>query len=313
MDTVRVISSLSQALTPSAVALGNFDGLHRGHCKVISALREFSAAQPAHLTVVAFDPHPQAFFSGQPQLLLTPLAEKVTLLEDLGVEQLVLLKFDQALAQLSPQEFVDQILVQQLEARSISVGFNFGFGRQRSGTTADLDAIASHYQIPVHIATPQTAAAQPISSSAIRTALLNGQLDPAHHMLGRPYTLTGKVVEGQHLGATLGFPTANLKLPDDKFLPRQGVYRVRVTSPQLLQAQPGVMNLGYRPTVDGTQQVLEVHLLDWSGDLYGHTITVALEQFLRPEQKFDSLEALKAQIQRDCEAARSPLPSVAPF
>ncbi len=228
MDTVRVISSLSQALTPSAVALGNFDGLHRGHCKVISALREFSAAQPAHLTVVAFDPHPQAFFSGQPQLLLTPLAEKVTLLEDLGVEQLVLLKFDQALAQLSPQEFVDQILVQQLEARSISVGFNFGFGRQRSGTTADLDAIASHYQIPVHIATPQTAAAQPISSSAIRTALLNGQLDPAHHMLGRPYTLTGKVVEGQHLGATLGFPTANLKLPDDKFLPRHvAIFRTR--------------------------------------------------------------------------------------
>jgi riboflavin kinase / FMN adenylyltransferase len=308
---VWVTSSLSQALTPSAIALGNFDGLHRGHCKVISALQECSLEPPAHLTVVAFDPHPQAFFSGQPQLLLTPLPEKVALLEQLGVEQLVLLTFDDELAQLSPQEFVDQILVQQLAARCISVGFNFGFGRQRSGTTADLDAIARQYNIPVQIATPQTAAAQPISSSAIREALQNGQLDHAHQLLGRPYTLTGTVIEGQHLGATLGFPTANLKLPDDKFLPRQGVYHVCVTGPHLSQWQKGVMNLGCRPTVDGTHQIPEVHLLDWSGDLYGHTITVSLEQFLRPEQKFASLDALKAQIQRDCEVARSSLPSIA--
>ncbi|PZD75184.1 Riboflavin biosynthesis protein RibF [Acaryochloris thomasi RCC1774] len=307
---MRVTSSLSQALTPSAVALGNFDGLHRGHCKVIAALREFSLERSAHLTVVAFDPHPQAFFSGQPQLLLTPLEEKAALLEQLGIEQLVLLTFDEALAQLSPPEFVEQILVQQLAARCISVGFNFGFGRQRSGTTADLDAIASQYKIPVNIATPQTAAAAPISSSAIRAALQDGQLDQAQQMLGRPYTLTGTVVEGQHLGATLGFPTANLKLPEDKFLPRQGVYSVGVTGPSLPQAQKGVMNLGCRPTVDGTHQVPEVHLLDWSSDLYGHTITVSLEQFLRPEQKFDSLDALKAQIQQDCKAARAHQSSV---
>lgn len=303
-----VTSSLQQALTPSAVALGNFDGVHLGHRQVISVLPDSQAH--VHRTVVAFDPHPQAFFSGQPQPLLTPLDEKRVLLEQLGVEQLVLLPFNQALAQLSPEAFVNNILVEQLAARFISVGFNFGFGRQRSGTTADLDKIARQHNIPVHIAAPRTAESTPISSSTIREALHSGNLEQATQMLGRPYTLQGTIVHGQHLGATLGFPTANLKLPEDKFLPRYGVYSVRVTGSHFTQPQKGVMNLGCRPTVDGGPPIPEVHLLDWSGDLYGRSITVALEQFLRPEQIFESLDALKAQIQKDCEVARARLSSV---
>ena len=305
-----VTSSLETALTPTVLALGNFDGIHQGHCHVIQSLFPVRQDQ-AHLTVVAFNPHPQAFFSGEHQPLLTPLAEKEKLLDRLGVDQLVLIPFDQALASLSPQAFVQDILVEKLAAQHISVGFNFCFGYQRAGTAADLVAIAKQYHLPVSITAPQSNGSEPISSSAIRAALLQGHLDKARQMLGRPYDLTGPVVYGQQLGRTLGFPTANLQISPDKFCPRTGVYSVSVTSDLWSQPQPGVMNWGCRPTVEGQQPSLEVHLLDWSGDLYGHTLTVHLQQFLRSEQKFSSLDNLKAQIQADCEIARSSLAAVA--
>ncbi len=307
---MRVTYSLDTALTPTAVALGNFDGIHQGHYQVIKALRDASSGLGhCHVTVVTFDPHPQAFFSGQPQMLLTPLSEKTKLLEQLGVEQLVLLPFNQEFASLPPQAFVKQILVDQLAVQTISVGFNFCFGYRRAGTAEDLVKIAGQYDVPVNILSPQTTEGLSISSSAIRKALQAGELSTANQMLGRSYTLIGSVIRGQKLGRTLGFPTANLQLPDNKFLPRQGVYSVRVEQPDWSHMQMGVMNLGRRPTVEGTQTTVEVHLLDWSGDLYGHTLTVSLEKFLRPEQKFASLEALKTQIRSDCEAARLSLTS----
>lgn len=304
-----VTSSLETALTPTVLALGNFDGIHQGHRQVIQSLLSARPDQ-AQITVVAFNPHPQAFFSGEQQPLLTPLSEKEMLLKGLGVDQLVLIPFDRALASLSPQAFVDEILVEKLAAQSISVGFNFCFGYQRAGTAKDLVTIAGQYDIPVSITASQANGSEPISSSAIRAALLQGNLDKARQMLGRPYDLTGLVVYGQQLGRTLGFPTANLQIPPDKFCPRPGVYSVRVTSDRWSQPQPGVMNWGCRPTVEGQQPSLEVHLLDWSGDLYGHTLTVHLQQFLRSEQKFASLDDLKAQIQADCESARSSLAAV---
>jgi riboflavin kinase/FMN adenylyltransferase len=254
-------------------------------------------------TVVTFCPHPQEFFTGQRRLLLTPIPEKAQYLQTIGIEQLVLLPFNWTLANLTPQEFVEQILVQRLQARQISVGQDFRFGRKRAGTVADLQQIAAQYGIPVEVASLYLHDGERISSSAIRQALSQGELDRANELLGRAYTLVGEVVTGKQLGRTIGFPTANLKLPDDKFLPRCGVYSVWVKSAELGQ-QPGVMNIGYRPTVEGQQISVEVHLLDWSGDLYGQTLTVSLEQFLRPEQKFASLEDLKAQIQRDAEQAR---------
>jgi riboflavin kinase / FMN adenylyltransferase len=309
---VRVTSSLENCLQPTQVALGNFDGVHLGHCAVIETLLPVAnVATPVfsethgYTTVVSFDPHPQVFFSGQSKPLLTVLPEKVELLQALGVEQLVLLPFDQALASLTPEAFVGQILVQQLQAKKISVGFNFCFGRHRSGSVKDLQAIAALYNIPVQIVPPETIEGTQISSSEIREALSTGDIRRANRFLGRSYTLTGTVVEGRKLGRSLGFPTANLRVSAQKLIPRQGVYRVEVTGPALTQKQRGVMNIGLRPTVDGTRQTLEVHLLDWSGDLYGNTVTVSLEQFLRPEQKFESLDALKDQIRRDCEQARS--------
>jgi riboflavin kinase / FMN adenylyltransferase len=344
---VWVTSSLSTVLTPTTVALGNFDGVHRGHVQVIQPILQKSGASqsiaptpplgdcqgrleglrlPNHYenvdrlirvetgrtysTVATFHPHPREFFSGKSRKLLTTRAEKVQQLSLLGVEQLVLLPFNGELASLSPQEFVEKILVQQLQVTHVSVGEDFHFGHRRAGTVADLQAIASSYGIEVTIVSLQMCQGERISSSYIRKALQDGNMAQANLRLGRPYTLTGVVVKGQQLGRTIGFPTANLQLLPEKFLPRHGVYCVRVhhpTLPSLISAPAAVMNIGHRPTVSGMGVTVEVHLLDWSGDLYGQTLTVSLEQFLRPEQKFASLDDLKRQIQADCEAARAVL------
>ena len=326
-----VTSSLAKALTPTSVALGKFDGLHRGHQQVIQPILDLVDCQSPVLsrqssgvssnrprtmnervysTVVAFNPHPQEFFTGQRRSSLTTLDEKVQQLTCLGVEQLVLLPFDRKLSALSPQQFVEEILVQHLRAQSISVGQDFRFGWRRSGTAADLQAIAATFGISVTTVSLQVCEDERISSSSIRQNLTNGDIQRANQLLGRPYTLTGLVVQGQQLGRTIGFPTANLQLPPEKLLPRQGVYAGRVLIEEVRSAECGVrsflgvINIGSRPTVNGTSLSIEVHLLDWSGDLYGKTIKVELEKFLRPEQKFASLEALKAQIAADCDRAR---------
>lgn len=298
-----VTSSLATAKTPTIAALGNFDGVHRGHRQVIEPI--VSAAQsPLVPTVVTFCPHPQEFFSGERRLLLTPIAEKITCLQAIGIEQLMLLPFDRDLATLTPQQFVESILVEQLQVKQIRVGQDFCFGYKRSGTATDLQAIAAEFGISVKIVPLFTENNQRISSSAIRQALSQANVAEATRLLGRPYTLVGEVVTGQQLGRTIGFPTANLAVPAEKFLPQRGVYCVWVEGADAA-AIPGVMNIGQRPTINGLTQTIEVHLLDWSGDLYGKTLTVSLDAFLRPEQKFASLDALKQQIQHDANQARS--------
>ncbi len=329
-----VTSSPATALTPTAVALGNFDGVHRGHQKVIQPILQVSGAslplngqsesnlvnlpnlktschpQPdtqtgrIYATMATFSPHPREFFSGHALKLLTPRSEKVEQLDSLGIEQLVLLPFDRELASLSPHDFVEKILVKYLQVTHVSVGEDFHFGYRRSGTSKELQAIASTYGIDVTIVPLQTCEGERISSSLIRQSLEEGDIPKANRLLGRNYTLNGMVVQGQQLGRTIGFPTANLQIPPEKFLPRKGVYCVRVHSASL-SCHWGVMNIGERPTVQGTSLTIEIHLLNWSGDLYGQTLTVSLEQFVRPEQKFASLDALKTQIQADCEVARA--------
>ena len=301
---------------PTIIALGNFDGVHRGHRQVIdSILAPFDGVtRQGDKVVVSFTPHPQEFFTGVHRPLLTPLAEKRTYLRSIGIDDLRLLPFNAHMARLTPREFVESVLVEQLNAQSISVGQNFRFGHRRAGTTEDLQAIAAEHNVPVYIAPLYRCGGDRISSSAIRQALAEGDVSTANRLLGRPYALIGAVVQGQQLGRTIGFPTANLELPDDKFLPQHGVYAVNVfIHPNTLSGAPassvseplaGVMNIGTRPTVDGLKQTTEVHLLDWHGDLYGKTMTVELQSFLRPEQKFESLNALKVQIGQDCEQAR---------
>lgn len=298
----------ADALTPTAIALGNFDGVHRGHRQVIAPI--FGSATPSHAvvptatgcpTVVTFDPHPRAFFSGDRRPLLTPLDEKAKALEDLGVEQLVSLPFDAKLAALGPEAFVEFLLA-ALDPRLIAIGRDFRFGCQRAGTAADLQRLATRSGVEVAIAELKRAGGDRISSSRIRQALAAGEVATATDLLGRPYSLCGTVVVGQRLGRTIGFPTANVRVPDEKFLPRFGVYCVRALVEQA--SLLGVMNLGMRPTVSGTLPTIEVHLLDWSGDLYGRAITIELIAYMRGEQKFPNLDALKAQIADDCDAAR---------
>ncbi len=300
-----VTSSLTKALKPTAVALGNFDGVHRGHQQVIQPVLQKGGEIVS--TVVTFNPHPQEFFTGKRRSLLTPQSEKVQELDRLGVEQLVLLPFDRELACLSPQEFVEKILVQQLRSHSISVGQDFCFGKGRTGTVTDLKAIAFNYDIPTNIVPLHHCKGERISSSAIRQALEQGNTDRAKLLLGRPYSLTGTVVTGKQLGRTIGFPTANIDLPIEKFVPCNGVYAVKVYIAENKSPLAGVMNIGNRPTVSGTNQSVEVYLIDWSGDLYGKILKVELEQFLRPEQKFESLDALKNQIKIDCDRAKATL------
>jgi riboflavin kinase/FMN adenylyltransferase len=322
--------SIETTSTPTAVALGNFDGVHRGHQKVIRPIlavagqgksntpgrngqRTADGSQRSYTTVVTFNPHPQEFFSGEKRTLLTTLGEKEQILRSLGVEQLVVIPFDLSVAAMNPKEFVEQILVQQLQATYISIGENFHFGCQRSGNANDLKAIAATFGIEVAIVPLESCQNERISSSGIRAALIAGDLEAANRLLGRSYTLTGRVVAGQQLGRTIGFPTANLQLPPEKFLPCHGVYGVKVwltgegegeREKERCGYLTGVMNIGQRPTVDGKSTTVEVHLLDRSPDLYGQVLTVSLEKFLRPEQKFANLTALKDQIAADCAAAR---------
>lgn len=299
---VQTHSTLANVLTPTAIALGNFDGIHRGHLKTIEPVLNWDGT--AYKSVVTFDPHPQQYFTGQVRQLLTPQLERSALLAELGIQQVILLKFDGDLAKLSPQEFVEQILVERLQARFVSVGEDFHFGHHRAGTASDLVKLTAAYQIETRIAPLATNQDQRISSSQIRAALLAADLDLVRALLGRSYAISGTVVNGQAIGKSIGFPTANLEYPPEKFLPRQGVYCVQVDTPAAKQL-PGVMNIGKRPTVNGTNLTVEVHLLDWDGNLYGQQLTVYLDRFVRSEQKFDSLAALTDRIHHDCDTARA--------
>lgn len=321
-----ITSNQNHILTPTSLALGNFDGIHRGHQQVIKPIFSYSRAIS---TVVTFHPHPHEFFTGESKPLLTPLREKIEQLELLGVDQLVLLPFNRQLSSLTPENFVRHILVDKLRANFVSVGQDFCFGYQRKGTATDLEAISSMSQIKVNITSLQTCHQERISSSLIREALAQGEIINVQRLLGRPYSLTGIVMEGQKLGRTIGFPTANLKINPRKLLPRFGVYAVRVKISQPGASSPfdisihdwsgevntlnqtkisaeklGVMNIGNRPTVNGQNTTVEVHLFDCNQDLYGQQLTVSLEQFLRPEQKFSSLDSLKEQIRKDCSIAK---------
>lgn len=316
-----ITSATSNALTPTSIALGNFDGIHRGHQQVvrpvlrrqqssevlavtsISHPTDATAPQTPYATVVTFNPHPREFFSGQSRQLLTPLPEKVTILEGMGIEQLVLLPFDRELAALSPEAFVEKILIRELQAQQICVGEDFRFGKGRTGTARDLSAIAPRFGTQVQIIPLHTCGEERISSSAIRHALENGHISKVNRLLGRPYALTGSVITGQKLGRTLGFPTANLDVSPEKFLPCFGVYSAKVQLSEQTESLPAVLNIGCRPTLAGDTPTVEIHLLDWSGDLYGQTLSVSLHSFIRPEQKFSSLDHLKAQIAQDCQIA----------
>ena len=291
-----------QARRPTAIALGSFDGLHRGHRRVIAAVTAAGAGVP---TVVSFWPHPREVLYGEPRLRLDLPAEKLELLQPLGIEQLVLVPFDRQLAALDPEAFVDQVLVDQLGACRVAVGANFRFGAGRCGDARDLQALAAARGIAVSVLPMLSDSDERLSSSRIRRALSAGDIAEASRLLERPYRFSGVVERGRGLGRQLGWPTANLQVDGRKFLPMEGVYVALVQLDGAGAVLPAVMNLGPQPTVDPTApSAVEVHLLDRSLELVGCQLRVEPLALLRRQRRFDGLEALSAQIAADADRAR---------
>ncbi|MBC7881665.1 MAG: bifunctional riboflavin kinase/FAD synthetase [Anaerolineae bacterium] len=288
---MRVYSLVSESTKPCAVALGNFDGVHLGHRAVVEAV----IGRTGLPTVLTFDPHPREFFGKETGFLLTPGSEKLELIAESGISQVVVAPFGRELAATEAQDFMIQFLSQGLQAQFISVGWNFRFGKGRLGTTEMLQTFAREKGFDIEILAERRLSDARVSSSAIRVALSEGNLPLAHQLLGRPYSLGGEVIPGDQRGRQLGFPTANLRIDPRKFLPANGVYLVKVGEPDAW----GLMNIGMRPTFDGLERRVEVHLLNFEGDLYGKSLRVSLQKFLRPERKFAVFEELIAQIRQD--------------
>jgi riboflavin kinase/FMN adenylyltransferase len=286
----------------SVVCIGAFDGVHRGHRSVLAHVRERADALGLRPVAVSFAPIPRVFFSrAVPQLMAA--GEKAAALLHAGMERVLMLRFDAALAAMSAEEFVERVLVARLATREMWVGEGFRFGHGRRGNLALLQRLGEAGGFSACEAPQFALDGQAVSSSRIRACLASGDFDGAAHLLGRRFTIGGHVVRGQQLGRKLGYPTANVRL-GARVAPVGGVFAVRVAGIRV-EAMPGVASLGVRPTVNGKEPLLEAHLFDFDGDLYGKRIQVDFVEKLRDEEKFDSLDAMVQQIDRDARAARS--------
>lgn len=291
----------------AAVAIGNFDGVHRGHRAVLAAAAKLAHALKAPLGVITFEPHPREVM--RPDAVparLTPIRRKGLLFAGLGVQLLYVLRFDRALMQLSPEGFVSDVLVHRLGVRAVAAGEDFRFGYRRAGTLDELERLAIPLGIAVEAVPPVELEGRVCSSTRIREALAAGEVATAAGLLGYPYGIEGVVRPGDQRGRTIGFPTANVHpLGRRPFLPAPGVYAVEASlcHGPARTILPAVANLGWRPTFDGRSLLLEVHLLEGGRDLYGERMGVAFLERLRGEQKFAGIDELKAQIGRDRDAA----------
>ncbi|MCG2842519.1 bifunctional riboflavin kinase/FAD synthetase [Sandaracinobacter sp. RS1-74] len=287
-----------------AVALGNFDGVHGGHQAVIGAAIAAARAAGRPALVATFDPHPSRFFRPDtPPFALTSKAQKLALLNGLGVDAAIVIPFNAALAGLSAEAFAREWLSERLGVAHVVTGEDFTFGKGRSGSAATLRQLGQGLGFTAAALSPVTSDAEAISSTRIREALVAGDMAEAARLLTRPFAIRAPVVHGDKRGRTIGVPTANQLLGSYQ-RPRYGVYAVRVKLPDGGTAR-GVANLGVRPMFDPPKELLETWILDWSGDLYGAEIEVELVGWLRPEMQLDGLDALKAQIAMDAEAARA--------
>ena len=290
------------ALSGAVLALGNFDGVHRGHAAVIAAARQRAKSLSRPAAVLTFEPHPRAFFNpGEPLFRLTDEVAKLRLLASTGLDGAIVLTFDAALASLTAEEFVARILVGRFALSGAVIGFNFHFGKNRAGSPEFLAAQARKYGFTVDVVPPFDLEGRPVSSGPIRDALAAGRLDEAAELLGFPWFVSGTVVHGDKRGRQLGFPTANLRL-DPACRLRHGVYAVRVAHGG--RRYEGVANFGRRPMFDTGAVLLEVFLFDFAGDLYGASIDVAFIDWIREEKAFGSLDELIRAMQEDAASAR---------
>jgi riboflavin kinase/FMN adenylyltransferase len=306
MELIRGIHNLRDRHRGCVATIGNYDGVHRGHQHMIAAVRAKASELGVPAVVITFEPTPREFFEGPAApSRLTRLREKLEALALYGVDRVVVLRFDRRMQGMSADEFVDRLLVRGLGVRHMVVGHDFHFARRREGNIDTLRAAGATHGFAVEEVGQFLLEGERVSSSLVREALNRGDLDRATRLLGRSYRMAGRVRLGKKLGRTLGYPTANLAL-QRKVVPLWGIFAVRVSGAGLVD-HPAVSSLGTRPTVNGTDPLLEVHLFDFDGSLYGQYLDVDFVARLRDERKFESLDALVEQMHRDAAAARAVL------
>ncbi|MER0441236.1 bifunctional riboflavin kinase/FAD synthetase [Emticicia sp. W12TSBA100-4] len=299
---MKVYYNLSdfEALKNAVVTSGTFDGVHLGHQKILQILRETAQKTGGESVVLTFWPHPRVVVSKDSQdlKLLSTIDEKIELLEKQGVDHLLVIPFTREFSELSSEEYVKDILLKQIGTKKLVIGYDHRFGRNREGGFDYLKTNSELFGIEIEEIPRQEIENLTISSTKIRQSLMIGEVSSANELLGRKYSFTGIVVKGRQLGRTIGFPTANVQVSQFyKLIPANGVYAVRTFFRN--QWHNGMMNIGTRPTVDGVGRTQEVNIFDFDDDIYGETVTVEIVDYIRPEQKFNGLEELKAQILAD--------------
>jgi len=302
---MRIFRGFSRPVPgPTAVAIGNFDGVHRGHGALLGRLGDVAREFSLPPTILTFEPHPREFFSPvSAPARLTTFREKIELLSEAGVEQAMVCRFNAAFAALSADQFIEQVLLRGLRVLHLIICDDFRFCKGRAGDFALLQSAGALHGFTVEAMGSVTVDGERVSSSGVRAALAAGEMEHAARLLGRPYIIDGQVAHGDKIGRQLGFATANLRIKHNP-LPMTGVFAVAVSGLGD-QPLPGVANLGIRPTVGGTRPLLEVHLFDFDRDIYGKHISVRFVHKLRNEQRFPNFDALKAQIAADAVAARA--------
>lgn len=298
MKIVNSIKSFS-ANKPTIVTIGTFDGVHLGHKKILEQIVENAHSQNCESLVLTFFPHPRTILQADSEMKqLNTLAEKTNLLSALGIDNLVIHPFDAAFSRLTAEEFVKQVLVDTFKIKKIIIGHDHRFGRNRTANIDDLIEFGNKFGFEVEEISAKEINEVSISSTKIRNALTEGNIELANNYLGYYYSLTGIVSKGKQLGRTIGFPTANIKIVEEyKLIPQNGVYIVQSNLDGIMYH--GMMNIGTRPTVDGTTQTIEIHFFDFQKELYNQKITISLLHRMRSEQKFESVDALKKQLDKD--------------
>ena len=287
---------------PTVCALGCFDGVHIGHASIIKKAKEIATKSSALCAVWSFSEPPKNFFAKEKTPLLTTKEEKARIMERFGVDVFLSIPFDEHIASMSAEDFFYSILVGSMKAKHLVCGFNYRFGNNGKGDCALLEKLCKENDMHLSVIPPVTENGITISSSEIRNSLSLGDAISAAAYLGRPYSLTAQIINGQHLGRTLGFPTVNQVFGKEKLIPKNGVYVSRIILNETIKY--GITNIGVRPTVDGNTLCAETNLFDFSGDLYEKTVTVELLEFMRAEQRFESLDQLKTQVNNDIKTAK---------
>ena len=301
-ELIHGIAQLTDRHRPSVVSIGNYDGVHLGHQQVIKTLLNKSKELDAAATIITFEPLAKEFFMPDSVVRLQSLEQRAEQLFELGVARVLCIEFTAKFANLSPVDFVQKVLVNGLGVRFLSVGDDFRFGKDRAGDFNLLKCLAAEHEFAVEAHETFTIDGERVSSGRVRIALKNSDFELAEKLIGRPYSIVGVVSLGQQIGRTINFPTANIVLSNSNFAVN-GVFVVRARRPNG-QCIDGVANVGCRPTVDGNENRLEVHLFDFDAQIYGEKLVVEFLHKIREEQKFDSLDQLKEQISMDAQSAR---------